>query len=1320
MKTARKVLSVVLSVLLVISTVAIAASAYADVTYERASYALKAEVMDGSEGAAQEALTTNIENVYTSLKASQISLETADGRAYKSLTSHTYAAGGTQTNPIKVKAGQLVWVTVSVTTNFPAAIIEGYLFYSTNIFLCSAAKVANAVAANTSSAFYSVANKQWTTNTWANTLDAGRPKYTKAMGDNYHGDFFFGLIDADLVYGSDDGIIPTLTDDNLVSFPLYVNPNAEAGTVGTVVLNPDDGISYLASSPDEEDPEISDDEYAILRGSEYITGSTLYFQVEGTSASVDTAALEAAIAAYEALTSSAYTATSWANATAAYNDAKAALTSNDQATVDAAAAALTAALNALEEVVVLDYARIDAAIASVPANLSAYTTSTANAASAAKTAAQTARSTATTQAQLDNAAAALEAAVAALAPKANMATLNAALLEAANYSEANYTPESFGTLANRVSEGQALVNNADEVSDQAAVNTAAQNIYDAIAALVPLGADYSAVTAQINRYNALDKDLYTTASKKAVTDAIAEVVEGLPSTQQATVDAWAAAIKDAIDNLVKLANTSALAAAVAAANQADASDYTSADWTLLQGYVADAAQYLNNEATEAQQAGIDQLTANINGILANKLGDADYTAVEAAKARIPADLSIYTDATVTALNNAVAAVQYGLKDNEQSTVDGWATAINDAVDALQLKNADITALIQAISTGDAVNSALYTSESYAALATALSDAKALKDSNPTILQQNEVDAAAAAITDAIAALVPLGADFSALEAVIARADALNRDLYTADSLYEFDAALVPARNMLAAAEQYTVADQAAIDAMVVTANAAFAKLVLLPADYTAVQAAQDRAATYVAAYYPADLWANVQSALDAVEAGYTIDKQADVDAMAQAINDALDALEGKMLDADYTFVDRQIGRADALTETDYTAVSWAALEEALNAVVRGYTIDKQTDVDNMADAIVQAIRGLVQAGPADYTAVDAAIDEFEGLDTSIYTDESVAAVEAAIEAVERGLNENFQSQVDAMAQAINDALDNLVEKTYGPADYTAVDAAIAAFAAIEDKDLYTDESIATVNDAINAVVRGLDEREQATVDAMAKAINDAIEALELKPVIPPEPTGAIQSIEYTASASTAKTYTFRIEGRVNGVRFIQLDNNSTATIYRNREGLVKTSYNADGEVVSDLDVKNIAYEIWEIDLALKATDYVVIAQTGVGSKGWESRDLGYPVSVELTTADKAVISVTPDTTDAKVGEAVNVSVETGKDVIKVQFIVDDAEAGLKTFDLGGYGVAGEDSNTFNGFVKFYSAGEHTVKVRVRTAAGWEVSDYEAITFTATK
>ena len=128
--------------------------------------------------------------------------------------------------------------------------------------------------------------------------------------------------------------------------------------------------------------------------------------------------------------------------------------------------------------------------------------------------------------------------------------------------------------------------------------------------------------------------------------------------------------------------------------------------------------------------------------------------------------------------------------------------------------------------------------------------------------------------------------------------------------------------------------------------------------------------------------------------------------------------------------------------------------------------------------------------PADYTKVDEAIAKANALNKDNYKDFS--AVETAVNAVVRDKNITEQSEVYAMAQAIEDAITAL---QYKDADYTKVDAALAKANALK-KDDYKDFS--AVETAVNAVARGKNITEQAEVDAMAKAIEDAIAALQYK------------------------------------------------------------------------------------------------------------------------------------------------------------------------------------------------------------------------------
>ena len=257
-----------------------------------------------------------------------------------------------------------------------------------------------------------------------------------------------------------------------------------------------------------------------------------------------------------------------------------------------------------------------------------------------------------------------------------------------------------------------------------------------------------------------------------------------------------------------------------------------------------------------------------------------------------------------------------------------------------------------------------------------------------------------------------------------------------------------------------------------------------PADYSSVDAAIAKANALEKDNYKD--FSAVEAAVNAVVRGKMLSEQADVDAMVQAIENAIAALQYK--DADYTKVDAAIAKANAMNKDNYK--DFTAVEAAVNAVTRGKNLTEQTEVDAMAKAIEDAIAAL-QYKDADYTKVDAAIAKANALNKDNHKDFS--AVDDALKAVVRDKNITEQTEVDAMAKAIEDAIAAL---QYKDADYTKVDAAIAKANALT-KDEYKD--FFAVEAAVNAVVRGKNITEQSEVDKMAKAIEDAISALEKKP-----------------------------------------------------------------------------------------------------------------------------------------------------------------------------------------------------------------------------
>ena len=154
------------------------------------------------------------------------------------------------------------------------------------------------------------------------------------------------------------------------------------------------------------------------------------------------------------------------------------------------------------------------------------------------------------------------------------------------------------------------------------------------------------------------------------------------------------------------------------------------------------------------------------------------------------------------------------------------------------------------------------------------------------------------------------------------------------------------------------------------------------------------------------------------------------------------------------------------------------------------------------------------AEPADYSDVYEVLGNIPA-DLSIYTDESVANLYSAVEALRGYRDLAQQSDVDKMTNDINDAVEALVYKS---ADYTELDKAEEAAKAL-NKDDYEDFS--EVEKALAAIDRTKNITEQADVDAMVKAINDAVANLVKKAPASSQPDSVSSSDASSDTSSSA-------------------------------------------------------------------------------------------------------------------------------------------------------------------------------------------------------
>ena len=286
-----------------------------------------------------------------------------------------------------------------------------------------------------------------------------------------------------------------------------------------------------------------------------------------------------------------------------------------------------------------------------------------------------------------------------------------------------------------------------------------------------------------------------------------------------------------------------------------------------------------------------------------------------------------------------ADVLAGLKNNAGAGVEwvagiGYPTFVWDDNNIL----ADYTAVEAAIARATALDNSLYTNYS------AVEDSINSVDRAKSKAQQTEVDAMAKAIEDAISALQYKGADYTKVDAAIAKANALNKDNY------KYFSAVETAVN--AVVRDKNITEQSEVDAMAQAIEDTIAALQYKDADYAKVDAAIAKANALNKDNYKD--FTGVETAVNAVVCDKNITEQSEVDAMAQAIEDAIAALQYK--DADYAKVDAAIAKANALNKNDYK--DFSGVEAAVKAVVRGKNITEQSEVDKMAKTIEDAIAAL--------------------------------------------------------------------------------------------------------------------------------------------------------------------------------------------------------------------------------------------------------------------------------------------------------------------------------------------------------------------------
>lgn len=514
------------------------------------------------------------------------------------------------------------------------------------------------------------------------------------------------------------------------------------------------------------------------------------------------------------------------------------------------------------------------------------------------------------------------------------------------------------------------------------------------------------------------------------------------------------------------------------------------------------------------------------------------------------DAALYTEVTWDDVQSSLAKAN-ALSGNfitEQANIDKAALDLVAAVESLEYKDADYTALNEAKAAALEILSVenpdeVYTVETLKALREADNAAKEIPLTGWDIRNQAAIDKAASDLSKAVSNILKF-ADYSKMNAAIAAFEKLNANYYDAKDLAKIKEKIDEVKVEMQIENRLDESRQADVDERAEAILNDIASLKPLPANYeklnSAIKLAEEKLNSDLIGNYTNDSVSALQNAYSAakqVPADLNIMSQATVD---KAEADLTAAVNGLTLrGADYKVLDDAIANAKAALNSsdigDYTADSVNALKASLakaESVSRELTINDQAIIRAAASELMKATRELQLKG-ADYSKLDAAVAAREAevrqaKADGIYTEASITRVEIAIsaaKAVDRTYSIKEQSIVDDATAVLNS-----VKLEKKPADCSKL---IAAIEEAKNKlnsadDTITDESKAALKQAIQDAEAVLaskpDITQQNIVDNAVKALEDS--KLTLKPADYSELDEMIKKAEdFLKDPSIYDTYT---------------------------------------------------------------------------------------------------------------------------------------------------------------------------------------------------
>lgn len=469
------------------------------------------------------------------------------------------------------------------------------------------------------------------------------------------------------------------------------------------------------------------------------------------------------------------------------------------------------------------------------------------------------------------------AAPVALAAEADL-SVEEALAALINYSaliEAEIELASMGEVAEDDAKAVALIaaiEAMEAATTQEEINNAATALEEKVTAYV----DLTKLNYQLAQAAKLEQYSYTAATWADLVAAL-EIANNVDVTDQAAVDAAAAALDAALYGLADISELKDMTEkAIAKAEALIEDDFGSEGWAVMIEKLALTKAAYDAFNTDLMDIAVVELNAAMNALISVK-------ELKALVAELSAlDPANYSVVSLAAVAPAIAVAKTTLDPVTKAPVDNALELLRAAKAGL----VDVTALNAAIAEAEDVNASRYTAVSYANLINVVASAKLVIMSAADAAAVEEATAAVVEAQKALRRKTTVSTDD--LEALIDEAAALVADDYTAETWADLRDALSAAKVAVYADSQAKVRDaeealQAAIDALEIKPALVTEALETLVAEIEALDFTK----------YTTETWSAVNAALIEAKVALKGDDQAAIDAAKAALDAAKAALAEK-------------------------------------------------------------------------------------------------------------------------------------------------------------------------------------------------------------------------------------------------------------------------------------------------------------------------------------------------------------------------------------------------------------------------------------------